>query len=453
MDTTAPLAGFVSTRLDTQPGLSGLGTLLQISRLNHFLGQDFLAVFRLRFQYREDLSHVMTFSPKRKASVAATLGLPSHFISAWSVEAWQPFTGADPWEYLPWKFRACASCLRTGYHSNLFQMPWLQRCPWHREQLIERCRKCRCPLLDGFRTRRNLLECSCGHDPVSEMDILRGERRSMVRERKEFVDLYRGWVAECRNRADLLIVPKESDDHGLDALRSLISAPEPRWVAWHHAFARSMKDVHVVRHTRRVTPRSSSEAEYADMVRCAESLWPSPPGMIDLPRTFRMPLVHVTRQIARHAPDSSLTTRERRVMALAPSPRAVVTPLSRHELIFFPVQPAGARLLLDIRVLHRTAGCTVSHLAWQLLNNDPTHQRSVSGSQRLLLEALQQTLCRAYADGLKHVLGRHVPAIFDHARIRSGPRLPWTLVRRRDGDAEEIKVAWTVRRPWNDCHE
>ena len=451
MSTLGPSNGFVSSCLNSQPGLSGLGTLLQIARLNHFRGQDFPAAFGLRFQYREDLSHVLTFSPKRKACLAAALSLPSPFTAMWSAEAWQPFTGVDAWEFLPWRLRACASCLRTGYHSNLFQMPWIDRCPWHREQLIDRCRVCRSPLLDGFRARKNLLECVCGLDHVNETAILRGERRAVAREREEFLGAYRGWVGEAHQRADLLICPEEPDPHGLDALRSLVGAPAD-FEPWSNAFTRpNITNVHLVRRRCRPMPSPLPDAEYGDMVRCANGLWPGTPSMAALPVSFWTPLVHVTRQVAGRVPGSALTSREREAMALEPCPTAASSN-SRYELLFLPVQRAGAHVLLDIGVLHRTANRTLSHLAWQLLINDPARYRHSSGSHRLLLKALQLTLNRAYADGLKYVLGRHVPAIFDHPRIRSGPRLPWALVRRREGDAAEVLVAWTVRRPWDNAH-
>jgi hypothetical protein len=300
--------------------------------------------------------------------------------------------------------------------------------------------------------RKNLLECVCGFDHVDETAILRGERRSVERERAEFMETYRGWVAECHNRADLLICPEEPDAYGLDALRSLMGAPagfEP----WEQAFAQpDVKKVHLVRRTCRPMSGSLPDAEYADMVRCAHGLWPGTPGMTDLPESFRMPLINVTRQIAGRAPGSALTSRERNIMALGAAPDAAAASQSRYELMFLPVQRAGAHLFLDVGILHRTANRTLSHLAWQLLTNDPPRHRAASGSHRLLLNALQLTLSRGYADGLKYVLGRHVPAIFDHPRIRSGPRLPWALVRRRQGDAAEIQVAWTVRRPWNDTY-
>lgn len=40
-------------------------------------------------------------------------------------------------------FRFCPECLRHGYHTAVFQMPSLIRCPVHRNRLVEVCPKCR----------------------------------------------------------------------------------------------------------------------------------------------------------------------------------------------------------------------------------------------------------------------------------------------------------------------
>jgi hypothetical protein len=440
--------GFVSAPLDLQPGLSGFGALLQLARLNHFHGSDFLAAFGLRFQYREDLSQLLAFSPKRKATLAAAIGLPPATLEPWSAQAWQPFAGADPWAYLPWRLRACASCLRAGYHSNLFQMPWVARCPWHREQLIETCRRCERPLLEGFQARKELLQCVCGHDHVDETAVLRGDRR-IASERREFVTTYRRWVS-AGHATNELICPEEADPQGLAALCALVRPPTSLQ-PWSVAFASPTRTgVHCVRRERRAMAEPLGQREHATMVACAHGLWPGEPGLANLPEHFCLPLIHATREIAQRAPPGTLTERERGMLALPPSPTAAESSLSRYELMFLPVQRAGDHLLLDLHVLHRTASRTIANLAWQLLLNDPGRAHAASGSHRLLVTAIRFALTRGYADGLTHVLGRHVPAIYDHPRIRSGPRLPWALLE-KDGDgARRVSVAWSPRRPWTD---
>ena len=438
---------FVSAPLDLQPGLSGFGTLLQLARLNHFRGGDFFAAFGLRFQYREDPSQWLAFSPRRQATLAAAIALPPATLEAWSVETWQPFAGIDLWSNLPWRLRACASCLLAGYHSNLFQMPWIERCPWHQERLIEHCRKCERPLLQGFQARTDLLRCTCGHDHVKETAILRGDPRIRT-ERREFVTAYRRWAHAARAVTEL-ICPEEADPQGLAALRTLVLAPASLR-RWSTAFARGASSVHIVRRARRVMAEPLGVPEHTRMVSCANRLWPDEPGMVDLPDCFWQPLVNATRQIAQRAPPGAFTGREIGALALPPSSAPCSGTLSRHELLCLPVQRAGDRLYLDLRVMHRTAGRMIANLAWQVLNNDPSRSYPHSGSHRLLMTATRHAVTRGYADGLTQVLGRHVPAIFDCPRVRVGPRLPWALLEKDHEGVLRASVAWSPRRPWMD---
>ncbi|MFA0924498.1 hypothetical protein [Xanthomonas fragariae] len=197
--------GLVSARLEHQQGLSAFGTLLHVARLNHFHGPDFRAAFGLHFQYRDDLSHVLAFSERNQARLAATAGISQELQSLWSVEPWHPFAGEGLWSTLPWSLRACPSCLRAGYHSNLFQMPWMAQCPWHRTKLIHHCRKCNRPLLEGFRQGLDLMCCPCGTDLVNERAVLKGDPHEG--ERGDFLAAYLGWTAVERGCNTLFLPP------------------------------------------------------------------------------------------------------------------------------------------------------------------------------------------------------------------------------------------------------
>ena len=438
----------VSARLNQQPGLSGFGALVHLARLNHFGGRDFPAAFGLRFQYREDLSHLLTFSDKRQAAMGAVAGSGAAGV-AWGVEPWQPFVSDKLWEHLPWSLRVCTTCLHFGYHSNLFQMPWIQCCPWHGERLIEQCRKCGQALLDGFRRGRRLMQCVCDIDYVDELAVLKGDPASALA-RQSFVEWYLGWAKASRSSTTLLC-PEEFDALGKDALSTLVGiADVPD--RWRSCFSGGLTTVHLEIINRAVAANAPSEGDFTAMVKCANSLWLGQPGMAELPRRFLEPLIATTRQVAAPVPDTALTCREREAMALEPVDTAA-TARSRQELIFLPLQKVTSGLYLDARVLHRTAYRLITNLAWELLNNDPSREHPTSGSHQLLMSAIQRTLVRAYADGMKHVLGRHVPAIFDHPRIKPGPRMPWALLKRDALGAQQIKLAWTLRRPWSEAFD
>lgn len=186
------------------------------------------------------------------------------------------------------------------------------------------------------------------------------------------------------------------------------------------------------------------------MIRGVKDIWPGDPGIADLPEQFCAPILKITRVIAQTAPANAFTARERKRLMLPETNAPTIEATSRFEVLSFPIQRTGEHAYLDLRLLHRTTARSVSHLAWALMSNDPSLASPSSGAHELIFRAIRHTLARGYADGLIHILGRHVPAIFDNARIRSGPRVPWALLEKDRAGVCRIVVAWTPRRPWSD---
>ena len=62
------------------------------------------------------------------------------------------------------KFRACRSCLAVGFHSQLFQLRWLDECPLHGELLRSPCQVCEASFLfESIDTQTPPFTCpSCG---------------------------------------------------------------------------------------------------------------------------------------------------------------------------------------------------------------------------------------------------------------------------------------------------
>lgn len=434
--------GLVSARLDQQHGLSAFGTLLHVARLNHFHGPDFRAAFGLHFHYRDDLSHLLAFSERNQTRLAATAGISQDLQSLWSVEPWQPFVGEGLWSTLPWSLRACPSCLRAGYHSNLFQMPWMARCPWHRTKLVHHCRKCDRPLLEGFRQGLDLMCCPCGTDLVNERAVLKGDPHE--RERGDFLAAYLGWTVLERRR-NTLLCPEQHTVGGADALAALWPAPTCL-MRWRNSFTICPPHIHTERLCRIRASDARDHQAAKDLLRCAKSLWPGQAAMADLPAGFLPPLLSITRQIASPLPATSLTTREREALALEPVVSAPSTS-SRQDLLLLPVQRVASGLYLDVRVLHRAAYWVIANLSALLAF--PEREPALSNSPRLLLTATLRTLSRAYADGFRHVLGRYVPALYDQSRHRAGPRLPWVRLTRNTEHSLDLMIAWSRRQPWD----
>jgi hypothetical protein len=82
----------------------------------------------------------------------------------WSTNASQGSPMLAPWESRPRAIlRFCPECLRHGFHSSVFQMPHLSRCPAHAEPLLERCPACAQTVPYRLWNPGYAFQCACGH--------------------------------------------------------------------------------------------------------------------------------------------------------------------------------------------------------------------------------------------------------------------------------------------------
>ena len=156
----------VGREFSQYPHMSAFGALLRTSRLNYFHRGSLLPMYGIRATKNDDISFLLSTSQKRQESLAAALATSLSEQPAWSLESWLPFTGKIDWANVSWKLRICPCCTRYGYHTLLFQLPWVERCPIHGEHLLDHCRRCERPLLRDMPHESPLLHCLCGHDAV-----------------------------------------------------------------------------------------------------------------------------------------------------------------------------------------------------------------------------------------------------------------------------------------------
>jgi hypothetical protein len=266
-------------------------------------------------------------------------------------------------------------------------------------------------------------------------------------QRREFLNDYWYWARQTKENA-LLIVPEEHDAFGLASLSTLIRPPD-NWPQWKQFFTQP-QNVAIHRECyARQSQDAIQEVNYQDFVRCAHSVWPGDAGMANVPNACVAPLQNIIQRIASHLPADALTRRERKSFQLDDSSDKNLPTVSRKSFLFAPVQETSQGNYLDTHVLHQTAYRTIAQLAWRFLTNDPARNKAQSGSHKLAMKTLFRTLYRAYSDGLTHIFGRQVPALFDNPRLRSGPRLPWVLVHHDSVGVATTSIAWSPRRPWD----
>ncbi len=102
--------------------------------------------------------------------------------------------------------RYCPQCIKSGFHSAIFQLEWIIQCPIHRIPLVEQCPKCRKPLLYGLykEALANPFGCSCGYLLWTERDSLFW-KKGLSRRRMLVLDAFRSWCDELRQRPEYML--------------------------------------------------------------------------------------------------------------------------------------------------------------------------------------------------------------------------------------------------------
>lgn len=341
---------FAHTDLDAQYGLSAFGLVLQLSRLNLLVPQDAFSAFGIRMRYSEDWSFRLALSEGAQSAIRARVRVAEVVSSAWGIAPWQPFAGPTFTNSAPWQLRVCLPCLQYGYHSNLFQMPWLTRCPWHGSRLLINCDHCGRPLGSGIKRDMPMLLCECGSDGIKEQHLL-DYHQPFEEERNHYVGRYLRW-AELRRRSTVLFGTVLTDSSSEAVLRWLIRLPK--------GLSR-VSDTHLIHlgcaiHTRTMA-LSKGEADSAlggdEKLRASlASFGLRTPTFVELPLSCADPMAQVSRSLALSCPSGSLSMGERKQFGLPPEPDQPKRS-SRAALLLLPAYVVTGRLFFDARVLSR----------------------------------------------------------------------------------------------------
>lgn len=438
-------SGFVGGDLRDLDGISAFGAVVRISRLNAFGRADQFAAFGFRLLHTEDVSKVLSLSERRKQAVVQSLGCDAQISDWWEIDRWMPFAHDNVWEKLRWRLRICPTCMRHGYHTLLFQMPWIDRCPWHRTAVIDACRRCKEQFANANSVMWPLMRCKCGLDYVDSRATLRGER-ALIAERRGAIQRYLAWAVQSRERCTL-IAPAEADDCGLTAINQLVDTSQLDASLFGGGVERD------ARQHRRVFEAPSEpfapKTDLDDVRLCTASFTPGLAGLADLPRSFLAPMQKVTQHVLQGVPLTAFSRSENIAFFRDPATTAGQIE-TRRELLFLPVHECGRSVYLDLQTLQRSALRLLCDFTSTTLTSATELAAIPVSTRTVAMRVIRQLLARAYADGLTHVVGRHAPAVFDHRRIRSGPRMPWVVIVRGDHGVEQVRATWSPRRPWPD---
>lgn len=428
---------FAHTDLDSQHGLSAFGLVLQLSHLNCLMPEDLQSALGIRMHYQEDWSYRLAVSPAAQSALRSRTRTRDIASSGWGISPWQPFTGSAFSNSAPWTLRACPQCLLYGYHSNLFQMLWIERCPWHDLELCTKCQGCGRPLGRNIERGNPLLLCECGVEPVDQQRLLE-HRHPFESDRNRYIDRYLRW-ASLRRRSAILIGSVYTDLPSAAALSWLIRPPSRLAAFGTTRAGKASRDIH----TRTLTVNRNSlpvdPISHAPIHASFAAFSQQSATVTELPLRCARPMENVSRSLALRCPEGSLSLdewKEFTLLAERQSPK-----LSQIELILLPVFSGRDRLLFDARVLSRDVQTVLSKLCRTYLFGRYPDSFSSELAKQLYASVFTSILARGFADSAAACIRRHIPEYATGSRKAAKQWRPLVLMHSSHGKGE-ARIAW-----------
>lgn len=146
-----------------------------------------------------DAFHATQRAGAARSTLLNTLALEQTQVADyWSTEAWSPIQTGGAFERNPEPLRQCIKCAAHGYHSALFQLPSITRCPWHHTRLRRTCSGCGAKYSPRFDATGLLGQCRCGADPFQEDVASIGMWSFPTEAADAWASAYQTWVSEQR---------------------------------------------------------------------------------------------------------------------------------------------------------------------------------------------------------------------------------------------------------------
>lgn len=427
---------FVGGNISDLPGISAYGALVRTSRLNHLDRAEFFAAYHLRTTRHDEFSRVLAFSDKRKDELALALGINERERDLWDITEWLPFSGNLDWESLPWEPRICPCCARLGYHTLLFQLPWVARCPWHGANLIRCCRHCTRPF--SVASSSILFKCRCGFDYINMREACR-HRQLHLRGMTPWITTYLNWASAAREVNYLVHTPKPEASNW-DALGQLIEMPTT--LETRCGYTRTER---TRLHERKLSIYDGVNPNISALG--SKFLLGVPvdvDGVMELPAPTWSAFRHVGYELAEKLPEATFSDGELlRFFAgscLSTQRSAATNRPDKMDILFLPVQVGGERGFLYVNAMAKAARDVV-HRIGSYMEDAPNSGLPVCAGMLLLL--------RAYAEGMRVLLSRFFPELLKMQRDRPHLTLPWVLMQRQFGQTVGAKVVWALRS--DDC--
>lgn len=404
-------------------GISPLGFVAQTLRLNCLDCHDSLGLLGVRPKYSDDWCRHLCHSHRAQTAIVGRVPAANALAPLWDPRKWQALNGSAA-QWRPY-LTACPECLKSSYHSILFQLPWVNQCPWHRVRTVAQCGSCGAPLWKSFQSGAAPFICSCGRDHV-QPSLLLSDPEGKDGAREFHVRRYLAWADASRLRRDLFGC--EEDSRVTEATCWLFV---PRGAAWHGGNEGSSGPLvrsSVVRYPCTLGQSLSSET----LAGLAPAIADAPEFFLELPQEMGNALQRITFSIASQFPPGDFSERERRLLGMSTSddsPRR----FSRVNVILLVAYAVHGRLFFDGRVLSRSAQATLREIAEAI-------SRRTGDASRLATyyRAFSRILFRAYARAAFQVLSE---VEYSACKRAPAPLRPIALTRCRLR-CSDVKLLW-----------
>jgi len=444
-DASTPETTLVGSNFAQYPYISAYGAITRVCRL-HVLPKTMLFRYLgLRFARSDSIPMTLALSKARKDQLFRHVRCSMAIRQHWDARAWLPFSSTLPEADLLTRLRVCPCCSRTGYHTMLFHLPWIDRCPWHGEQLIDWCPCCYRSLVGEFTNDTPPLVCRCGADMFSRRAASRGDS-SIDRQSRTWQTSYLEWAREARVHQHLFAGP------GLQGLSAtdvglLIDLPV-------HLRAKSQNGASPQHHVQGIEPTKLMRATRPpeDFLLTMKELPVAERAAINVPRSLLRPFRAVAQNIVEKLPPRTLFEGDLLRIYPVDDPshlnRPPGLPQREHaEQAFLPVHETALGGVLDCTSIDKRIRASVRCI-WDLAEHLIHEQGGTSigeldlVTQNVLTALGKQILLHGYAQGIRIILSRHVTGIYDLPRDRPRPRRPIAMVFLRGYQAVGARLTW-----------
>lgn len=220
-----PRPGLLGIELEPFPYLSAYSVLLRVSRITALEPKEWFQRLGLRYSCKTiDLSALKVGRLSRRRFEEAT-GLAKTQVPVWwSEEAWSPTSTNGVLDRLHRPVRGCVMCAQFGYHTMLFQLPSIARCPWHSVVLTDSCPHCKRSPFTDIDQQGRLGRCGCDLDRFS-IDQATVDMYSFPTAKAEhWLSRYLTWANKQRTQRH--VVASDGSDRWLAGYESLAAPPQ-----------------------------------------------------------------------------------------------------------------------------------------------------------------------------------------------------------------------------------